>query len=97
MSSNNCINCELCIPCAADIHISKVISFIDTLHKIDINDRNQINKILSDDELSNEMKNAENCRRCYKCNRLCPKKIDVPLEITFNLSAYKKFIKENRP
>ena len=97
MSNSGCIKCDQCLPCAADIHISKVITFIDELKKIDINDKSQIDKILSDSELSKEMKNAENCRRCYKCNRLCPNKIDVPLEITFNLSAYKKFIKQTRP
>lgn len=97
MSQNNCIKCDLCLPCAASIHISKVITFIDELNKIDMNDKKQVYEILSDEELSDEMKHAEECRRCYKCNRLCPNKIDVPLEITFNLSAYKKFVKENRP
>ena len=97
MSNNGCIKCDLCLPCAAGIHISKVITFIDKLNKIYANDKRQVNRILSDDELALEMKHAEECRRCYKCNRLCPNKIDVPLEITFNLSAYKKFVKENRP
>ncbi len=97
MSQNNCIKCDLCLPCAANIHISKVITFIDELNKVDKNDKDALNKILSDDALAIEMKHAEECRRCYKCNRLCPNKIDVPLEITFNLSAYKKIVKENRP
>lgn len=97
MSNNDCIKCDLCLPCAADIHISKVITFVDTMQKINLNSKDETNKILHDEELSKQMKNAEYCRRCYKCNRLCPKKIDVPLEITFNLSAYKKFVKENRP
>ena len=97
MSNNSCISCDLCLPCAANIHISKVITFIDNLNKIDKISKDEIKKILDDKELSKEMKLAEECRRCYKCNRLCPQKIDVPLEITFNLSAYKKFIKENRP
>jgi len=97
MSNNSCDRCDLCLPCAANINISKVITFIDYLDSIDQNNKDEIKKILDDDELSKEMKLAEVCRRCYKCNRLCPQKIDVPLEITFNLSAYKKFIKENRP
>lgn len=97
MSNSKCIKCDRCLPCAADIHISKVITFIDTMQKIDLSNKEEVFKILHDEELSKQMKNAENCRRCYKCNRLCPKKIDVPLEITFNLSAYKKFVKENRP
>lgn len=97
MSNNSCDCCDLCLPCAANINISKVITFIDRLNSIDQNNKDEIKKILNDDELSKEMKLAEGCRRCYKCNRLCPQKIDVPLEITFNLSAYKKFIKENRP
>ena len=97
MSNNDCIKCDLCLPCAADIHISKVITFIDRLDSIDKGNADEIKSLLNDEELSSEMKLAEKCRRCYKCNRLCPKKIDVPLEITFNLSAYKKFVKENRP
>ena len=97
MSNNKCIKCDLCIPCAADIHISKVITFVDTMQKLDLNNKEELSKILHDEELSKQMKNAENCIRCYKCNRLCPQGIDVPLEITFNLSAYKKFIKENHP
>lgn len=97
MSNSGCIKCDQCLPCAASIHISKVITFIDELNKIYANDKRQVGRILSDDELALEMKHAEECRRCYKCNRLCPNKIDVPLEITFNLSAYKKFVKENRP
>lgn len=97
MSNNSCISCDQCLPCAAGIHISKVITFVDKLNSLYKNDKSKFDEILNDNELSKEMKNAEKCRRCYKCNRLCPKKIDVPLEITFNLSAYKKFTKENRP
>lgn len=97
MSNNTCTQCDLCLPCAANIHISKVITFIDNLNNIDKNNKDEIKKIIDDKELSKEMKSAEECRRCYKCNRLCPQKLDVPLEITFNLSAYKKFVKENRP
>lgn len=97
MSNNSCISCDECLPCAANIHISKVVTFINRLNSIDKNNKDEIRKILDDKDLSKEMKLAEDCRRCYKCNRLCPQKLDVPLEITFNLSAYKKFIKENRP
>lgn len=97
MSNNSCISCDKCLPCAANIHISKVVTFIERLNSIDQDNKEEVKKILDDEELSNEMKLAEGCRRCYKCNRLCPQKLDVPLEITFNLSAYKKFIKENRP
>jgi len=76
-----CNSCNYCMPCPYGLDIPSILSFKNTLLSTETKRSAKETLALYRKMLPEELRRADHCIGCRRCNPHCPQQIDIPKEI----------------
>ena len=76
-----CNSCQYCMPCPYGLDIPSILTFRNTILSMPTSPTARETLKMYAKAIPEELRRAEHCTGCGRCNPHCPQSIDIPKEI----------------